>query len=323
MPERLARALDVRTDDIERWRILAQKSRHPRQSGLAFVYSAEVVVPAERKAIERTRPGTAGAASASKLYDEPPFEMPAPGSEPLPERPVIVGSGPAGTLAAYFLAEQGYRPLVIERGRMVRERIHDMRAFEAGGPHNPESNYLFGEGGAGTFSDGKLTCRGSGPDVRRILELLAECKGRPSILYDHRPHLGSNRLPAVVKALRQRIEAAGGEFRFQCRVEDFDLLDGRGCAGWPLRPAMCRPRSWCWPSATAPAIRTKCCTPGACRWCKSRFRSACGSSSRKQGQPRAVRRRRGWKIGWARPITAWWPTATRTSSPFACAPADR
>ena len=71
-----------------------------------------------------------------------------------------------------------------------------------------ESNYLFGEGGAGTFSDGKLTCRGSGPDVRRVLELFAACKGKPSILYDYRPHLGSNRLPAVVKAMRQRIEGA-------------------------------------------------------------------------------------------------------------------
>ena len=111
--------------------------------------------------------------------------------------------------AAYFLAALGYRPLVLERGRPVRERIHDVRAFEAGAPLNPESNYLFGEGGAGTFSDGKLTCRNSGPDVRRVLQLLAECKGKPSVVYDARPHLGSNRLPAVVKALRHRIEARG------------------------------------------------------------------------------------------------------------------
>src|SRR5262249_49331289 len=130
-------------------------------------------------------------------------------------------------VAGYFLAQQGYRPLVLERGRAVRDRIRDVRAFDAGGPLNPESNYLFGEGGAGTFSDGKLNCRGSGPDVRRGLALLAECKGKPSILYDYRPHLGSNRLPAVVKAIRQRIEALGGEVRFSCRVEDLDLADGR------------------------------------------------------------------------------------------------
>jgi uncharacterized FAD-dependent dehydrogenase len=108
----------------------------------------------------------------------------------------------------------------------VRERIHDVHAFDAGGPLDPESNYLFGEGGAGTFSDGKLTCRSTGPEVRRVLELFAECKGKPSILYDYRPHLGSNRLPAVVKALRRRIIALGGEMRFSCRVDDLDISDG-------------------------------------------------------------------------------------------------
>ncbi len=148
-------------------------------------------------------------------------------TEPLAERPVVIGSGPAGAMAACFLAEYGYRPIVLERGRRVRDRIRDVQQFDAGGPHNPESNYLFGEGGAGTFSDGKLTCRCSGPDVRRVLEIFAECKGKPSIVYDHRPHLGSNRLPAVVKALRRRIEAGGGEVRFDCRVEDLDLDDGR------------------------------------------------------------------------------------------------
>ena len=111
-------------------------------------------------------------------------------------------------MCAYFLAQHGYRPLVLERGTKVNDRIRDVKAFDDGGPFHPESNYLFGEGGAGTFSDGKLTCRGTGPDVLRVLELFAECKGqqpgKPSILYYHRPHLGSNRLPAVVKAIRQQ-----------------------------------------------------------------------------------------------------------------------
>src|SRR5262249_43313972 len=101
------------------------------------------------------------------------------------------------------------------------------RAFDGGGPLAPESNSLSGGGGAGTFSDAKLTCRSSGPDVRRVLELFAECKGKPSVVYEARPHLGSNRLPAVVKAIRQRIEAMGGELRFSCRVEDVVVQDGR------------------------------------------------------------------------------------------------
>jgi uncharacterized FAD-dependent dehydrogenase len=160
-------------------------------------------------------------------HEEPAFTLPPPGNRELSQRPVVVGSGPAGLVAGYFLAEQGYQPLVLERGRAVRQRIHDVKAFDEGGPLDPESNYLFGEGGAGTFSDGKLTCRGSGPDVRRVLELFAACKGKPSILYDYRPHLGSNRLPAVVKALRRRIQALGGEVRFECRVEELDIADGR------------------------------------------------------------------------------------------------
>ncbi len=222
---RAARALDVRPDDIDRWRILRKSLDVRDKSDVTFVYSLEVALrDHEGRLVERAMRKRNGIAVES--YSEPPFEMPAAGSEPLEHRPVIVGSGPAGVFAAYFLAEQGYRPIVLERGRKVRERIVDMKSFDAGGPHNPESNYLFGEGGAGTFSDGKLTCRSSGPDVRRVLELFAECQGQPSILYDHRPHLGSNRLPAVVKALRRRIIALGGEFLFDCRFEDLELADG-------------------------------------------------------------------------------------------------
>src|SRR5262249_57549057 len=88
-------------------------------------------------------------------------------------------------------------------------------------------NCLFGEGGAGPFSDGKLTSRSSGPDVQRVLEILAECHGKPSIVYEHRPHIGSNRLPLVVRTLRRKLEALGGEIRFSCRVEDLEIADGR------------------------------------------------------------------------------------------------
>ena len=226
LPDRLAGVLGLAPTDLVNWRILRKNVDARDKNDLQFVYTAEVAVP-EEALVLATGSKTVPLGVRVDQFEETPFVMPPPGAAPLPQRPVVVGSGPGGLAAAYFLAEQGYRPLVLERGKPVRERIHDVRAFDEGGPHNPESNYLFGEGGAGTFSDGKLTYRGSGPDVRRVLQLFAECKGKPSVVYDARPHLGSNRLPAVVKAIRRRIEALGGEVCFSCRVEDLDLADNR------------------------------------------------------------------------------------------------
>jgi uncharacterized protein len=225
--DRLARTIGLPIGDLHGWRILRKSLDLRDKHDLQFVYSAEVLVPEGDEAAILQR----AANPLVEGYREPNFEMPSPGTSALRHRPVVVGSGPGGLVAAYVLAEQGYRPLLLERGTPVNERIRDVKAFDAGGQFEPESNYLFGEGGAGTFSDGKLTCRGTGPDVLRVLELFAECKGqqpgKPSILYFHRPHLGSNRLPAVVKAIRQRIEKLGGEVRFKTRVEDLILRDGK------------------------------------------------------------------------------------------------
>jgi uncharacterized FAD-dependent dehydrogenase len=223
----LARALGLKPTDLGRWHVVRKALDLRDKRHLRFVYNFEVEVPG-------IQPRAAASGVQIEEYHEPPFAMPEPGTVPLPRRPVVVGSGPGGLVCAYFLAKHGYRPLLLERGTKVSDRIRDVKVFDDGGPFHPESNYLFGEGGAGTFSDGKLTCRGTGPDVLRVLELLAECKGqqpgKPSILYYHRPHLGSNRLPAVVKALRQKIENFGGEVRFLTRVEDL-LFDENGLKG--------------------------------------------------------------------------------------------
>jgi len=162
-----------------------------------------------------------------QVFEETPFDDPQPGSESLEHRPVVVGSGPAGVLAADYLAGKGFRPLIIERGQEVKQRVPAIRAFDSGGPHDPENNYLFGEGGAGCFSDGKLTCRMSGPDVDWVLQAFVECGGRSDIVYEHRPHLGSNKLPLLCRNFRRRIEAHGGEYRFGCRMEGIDVVDGR------------------------------------------------------------------------------------------------
>src|SRR5262245_21712223 len=228
LPGHLARALGVTATDLGHWRVVRKALDLRDKHALRFVYNFEVELP------EAKPQAASGHGVQVEPIREPPFSMPEAGSVPLPHRPVVVGSGPGGLVCAYFLAKHGYRPLLLERGTRVNDRIHDVKAFDDGGPFHPESNYLFGEGGAGTCSDGKLTCRGTGPDVLRVLELFAECKGqqpgKPSILYYHRPHLGSNRLPAVVKSLRQKIEDAGGEVRFLTRVEDL-IFDESGLRG--------------------------------------------------------------------------------------------
>lgn len=223
----LARILGVRTQELGSWRILRKSLDARVKEDLHFVYTAEVSVPADEQRLLALARKKRRTEIRVEEHQVPVFVMPARGSRPLRHRPVIIGSGPAGLVAGYFLAQQGYMPVILERGPAVRDRIRDVQAFDAGGPFQPESNYLFGEGGAGTFSDGKLTCRNSGPDVRRVLELFAECKGKPNILYDYRPHLGSNRLPAVVKAIRRRIEAMGGTIQFRCRAEDLDVNEGQ------------------------------------------------------------------------------------------------
>jgi uncharacterized FAD-dependent dehydrogenase len=216
---RAAGRLGLPAEAVLRWRILRKSLDARRHDDLHFVYAMEVELPE----------GEAPAAADPDVqpYQPEQFSWPEPGRQRLEHRPVIIGAGPAGLIAGYLLAEHGYRPLILERGRAVKDRVADVRRFDAGGALDPESNYLFGEGGAGTFSDGKLTSRSTGPDVQRILEILADCHGKPSILYEHRPHLGSNRLPLVVRTLRRKFEELGGEIRFSCRVEDLDLSEGR------------------------------------------------------------------------------------------------
>ena len=231
MPNHLAKALGVGTSEIQGWRILRKSLDLRDKSKLRFVYNFEVSLPEGELAVGYRQTDRPHPTAQVEVFDDLPFEEPTPGVTPLTNRPIVVGSGPGGLLCAYFLAVQGFRPIVLERGTKVGDRIRDVKTFDDGGKFEPESNYLFGEGGAGTFSDGKLTCRGTGPDVMRVLEIFAECKGqqpgKPSILYYHRPHLGSNRLPAVVKAMRRKIEEHGGEVRFHTKVEDLILTENR------------------------------------------------------------------------------------------------
>ncbi len=155
--------------------------------------------------------------------EEEPTDLGAP--NPIDVRPsprvVIIGAGPAGLYCAYQLARSGIASVIVERGKKVQPRRHDLAGMNQRGEVNPESNYCFGEGGAGTYSDGKLYTRShKRGDVRDVLEVLA-LHGAPSeILTDARPHIGSNRLPKVVTGMRERLESVGVEVLFEARVVD-------------------------------------------------------------------------------------------------------
>ena len=141
---------------------------------------------------------------------------------------VIIGGGPAGIFAALRLLENGIKPIILERGKEVRARRRDLALLNKEGMINPESNYCFGEGGAGTYSDGKLYTRSSKRgDVNRILDLFVHFGADENILYNAHPHIGTNKLPAIITAMRTRILDCGGEFHFEKKVVDLIIEKGK------------------------------------------------------------------------------------------------
>ena len=148
----------------------------------------------------------------------------------LANRPIVIGMGPAGMFAGLMLAQMGFRPLILERGKAVRDRTADTFNFwKKRAEFNPESNAQFGEGGAGTFSDGKLYSQVKDPQHygRKVITEFVNAGASPEILYINKPHIGTLKLVGIVQNFRARIEALGGEIRFQSRVEDIDIQNGK------------------------------------------------------------------------------------------------
>ncbi len=153
-----------------------------------------------------------------------PLEIP---KSTLTKRPIIVGSGPAGLFAALFLAKAGARPLILERGKSVEARQKDVETFQKTGVLNPDSNVQFGEGGAGTFSDGKLNSGIHSPLCREVLETFAAHGAPLEILFDAKPHIGTDHLRNVVRSMREEIIALGGEFHFEEKAEELIIENGQ------------------------------------------------------------------------------------------------
>jgi uncharacterized FAD-dependent dehydrogenase len=195
-----------------------------KSSVITFVYIVDVDVRDEAAVLRRfAHDRHIGAAPDTHYYP------PAPAPAGLDERPIVVGFGPGGLFAALILAQQGYRPIVLERGREVRRRTQDTWALWRKRILMPESNVQFGEGGAGLFSDGKLYSQIKDPKFygRKVMREFVRAGAPPEILYVSRPHIGTFRLTGVVAAMRAEIIALGGEVRFESKVTDLLLEHGQ------------------------------------------------------------------------------------------------
>ena len=193
------------------------------KNNIYYVYEVDALVSNEDAILQNNR---------NKDILESPIERykwPEKGEKKLQSRIIVVGSGPAGLFCAYILAEMGYKPLIIERGRKVEERTEIVEKFWNTGILDTECNVQFGEGGAGTFSDGKLNTLVK--DKRHlgkfVLETFVKFGAPKEILYEHNPHIGTDILRDVVKNMREYIISKGGEFRYQTKLTDLIIKNYR------------------------------------------------------------------------------------------------
>ena len=223
LEQKIRKTLKIGKHDLQEIELLRRSIDARKKSELKYVYQLDVKVKDENAVLRKAKNNQIVKA------EKKPYVFPKSGEQTLVHRPVIIGSGPAGLFCAYVLAKHGYRPLVLERGESAEQRKKSVDAFWKTGVLNPESNVQFGEGGAGTFSDGKLNTLVKDPvgRNREVLRIFAECGAPEEIIYQHKPHLGTDALITIVETMRHKIENWGGEFCFSSQVTDLAIKENR------------------------------------------------------------------------------------------------
>jgi len=220
----IIRRLGIAVDDLTGYTVFRRGVDARKKSNIRFIYTLHVAVRDEAAILGRFMNDPHVSIAPDTRYH---FVAQAP--QNLASRPVVIGMGPAGLFAGLVLAQTGFRPLILERGKAVRERTRDTFGLWRQGILNPESNVQFGEGGAGTFSDGKLYSQIKDPRHlgRKVLEEFVKAGAPEEILYASHPHIGTFRLVSMVEKMRETIQSLGGEIRFQSRVDDIEIADGK------------------------------------------------------------------------------------------------
>ncbi|AQQ70079.1 squalene-associated FAD-dependent desaturase [Limihaloglobus sulfuriphilus] len=215
--------LGISRDQLNGFTVVSRAIDARRKHRITAVYAVDADVVNESEVLSRFAGDNHIKPSPNSRY------IISPSSKYSGVRPVVVGSGPSGMFAALILAQQGWRPVLIERGKRVGARIRDVRRFWRGGELDPESNVQFGEGGAGTFSDGKLTTQIKDRQnrSRKVLEEFVNAGAGPEILYQAKPHIGTENLVKIVRNIRKTIISLGGDVMFEKKLTGIEVKDGR------------------------------------------------------------------------------------------------